>query len=55
MRARRWSWSELTFLEGNSYRVRDLWSRKDIGYTTTNYVGELNWHDVAVFRLTPLE
>ncbi len=46
-------WSTLTFLEGRTFRVRDLWAMKDLGDTRQSFVGELNWHDVAVFRLSP--
>jgi alpha-galactosidase len=47
-------WSELNFLKEAKYSVRNLWTAADLGDTTRPYRGELNWHDVALFRLTPV-
>jgi alpha-galactosidase len=47
-------WKELPFLNRQTYRVRDLWAAKDLQDTSTPFVGELNWHDVALFRLSPV-
>ncbi|HEX8322984.1 MAG TPA: glycoside hydrolase family 27 protein [Tepidisphaeraceae bacterium] len=45
--------AELKFLDGKTYKVRDLWAAADIGDTTKPFEGTLNWHDVAVLRLSP--
>jgi alpha-galactosidase len=47
------NWTNLTFLGGRKYLVRDLWAGKDLGDTGTNFRGEIASHDVALFRLTP--
>ncbi len=46
------SWKDLTFLNGDKYHVRDIWSAKDLGDTDTDFSGEIVSHDVALFRLT---
>ena len=47
------SWSDLPFLGGAKYRVSDLWAKKDVGDTETNFSADLASHDVAVLRLEP--
>ncbi|HWB52784.1 MAG TPA: glycoside hydrolase family 27 protein, partial [Tepidisphaeraceae bacterium] len=46
-------WSELPFVAGHQYSVRDLWGKKDVGTTGTEYTGQITSHDVVVFRLHP--
>jgi alpha-galactosidase len=47
------NWKDLTFLNGDKYRVRDIWNAKDLGDTGADFSGEIVSHDVALFRLTP--
>ncbi|MBN1974265.1 MAG: glycoside hydrolase family 27 protein [Sedimentisphaerales bacterium] len=49
------AWSDIPVLAGKTYKVRDLWSKKDLGTTKDNYSGSVVTHDVALFRLTPAE
>jgi alpha-galactosidase len=49
------AWSDIPVLAGKTYKVCDLWSKKDIGTTKDNYSGSVVSHDVALFRLTPTE
>jgi len=46
-------WNHLPFLKG-TYRIRDLWKRKDIGTTQERFVCTIPPHDVVLVRLTPL-
>ncbi len=48
-------WSDIEALGNKTYKVRDLWAKKDIGTTETNYTGNIVSHDVALFRLSPVE
>jgi alpha-galactosidase len=45
-------WTHLSFLKG-TYKVRDLWQKKDVGTTRDDFIGDIDSHDVALFRLTP--
>jgi alpha-galactosidase len=49
------AWSDIPVLAGKTYKVRDLWAKKDLGTTKDNYSGSVVSHDVALFRLTPAE
>lgn len=49
------TWSDLEVLAGKTYKVRDLWEKKDLGTTKDNYSGQVVSHDVALFRLSPTE
>ncbi len=49
------AWSDLEVLAGKTYKVRDLWAKKDLGTTKDNYSGKVVSHDVALFRLSPAE
>jgi len=49
------NWSDLEVLAGKTYNVRDLWAKKDLGTTKDNYKGNVVTHDVALFRLSPVE
>ena len=49
------AWSDIPALSGKTYNVRDLWAKKDLGTTQTNYSGNVVSHDVALFRLAPTE
>ena len=46
-------WSSLTFLKG-TYRVRDVWGKKDIGKTDVGFEAGLPGHDVILVRLRPI-
>ena len=46
-------WSNLTFLKG-TYRIRDIWQKKDLGQTTTGFEAPVAAHDVVLVRLTPI-
>ena len=49
-------WSHMgSFLKPVEYRLRDLWSKKDAGSTRENFVRQIESHDVALLRLTPLK
>jgi alpha-galactosidase len=45
------AWSELEFLDG-TYKVRDLWDKKDLGTTEADFSGPVDAHGVALMRLT---
>jgi len=45
-------WTHLSFLKG-TYKIRDLWQKKDIGTTRDDFIGDVDSHDVVLFRLTP--
>lgn len=49
------AWSDLPVLAGKTFKVRDLWSKKDLGTTKDNFSGNVVSHDVALFRLTPVQ
>jgi len=46
-------WNHLTFLKG-SYRIRDLWQKKDLGQSSAEFRAPLAPHDVVLLRLTPI-
>jgi alpha-galactosidase len=46
-------WNNLTFLKG-SYRVRDLWQRKDLGAASGEFRAPVPAHDVVLLKLTPI-
>jgi alpha-galactosidase len=46
-------WANLTFLKG-TYRIRDIWQKKDLGQTTTGFDAPLAPHDVVLVRLSPI-
>lgn len=48
-------WSEIEALGGKTFKVRDLWAKKDIGTTEKEYSGKIVTHDVVLFRLSPTE
>lgn len=45
-------WSDVKGLDGK-YTVRDLWAKKDLGTTDTDFAGSVEGHGVVLFRLTP--
>jgi alpha-galactosidase len=49
------NWSDIQPLEGKTYKVHDIWNKKDIGTTKDNFSGNVVSHDVALFRLSPAE
>jgi alpha-galactosidase len=49
------AWSDLPVLTGKTFKVRDLWSKKDLGTTNNNYSGNVVSHDVALLRLSPVQ
>ena len=48
------NWENLTFLQG-TYRVRDLWQKKDLGQTSTELRAGVGTHDVLLVKLTPVK
>ena len=48
-------WSDIEQLGDKTYNVRDLWAKKDIGTTEKDYTGTVVTHDVALFRLSPVD
>jgi alpha-galactosidase len=48
------NWSYLSFLNG-TFKIRDLWQKKDIGETTKNFSENIPPHDVILLRLTPVK
>lgn len=46
-------WKDLTFLKG-TFRVRNIWSKNDLGTTEQTFCGKLAPHGVAFFRLSPV-
>jgi alpha-galactosidase len=47
------NWSNFPFLKSNaSYQIRDLWQKKDIGYTDKEFTADLPSHDVILVKLT---
>ncbi len=49
------AWADIPVLAGKTYKVRDLWAKKDLGTTKDNFSGNVVSHDVALFRLSPAE
>ena len=45
------AWEEIG-LEGNSYRVRDLWSQEDIGAFEGKFTQQINQHGAGLYRIT---
>jgi alpha-galactosidase len=45
-------WNKLDFLK-DTYTVRDLWTKQDVGDTSKPYTTEVDSHDVAFLRLHP--
>jgi alpha-galactosidase len=50
----RLNWSHIWILKG-TYKVRDLWKKKDIGKTNKNIDFTVDSHDVALFKLSPVK
>jgi alpha-galactosidase len=48
------NWSHLWFLKG-TYKIRDLWQKKDIGTTQKDFAGDIAPHDVLLFKLSPVK
>ena len=47
-------WTHLSFLNG-TYRVRDVWQKKDLGRSEGEFHAPLPSHDVVLLRLTPVK
>jgi alpha-galactosidase len=47
----RLKWEHLWFLKG-TYKVRDLWQKKDLGTTQKGFTGDIAPHDVLLFKLS---
>ncbi len=45
------AWEEIG-LEGNSYRVRDLWKQEDIGAFAGKFTQQVNQHGAGLYRIT---
>ncbi len=50
----RLSWNNLPFLTG-TFKIRDLWEKKDIGKTDINFSRNIPPHDVVLIKLTPVK
>jgi alpha-galactosidase len=48
------NWSNFWFLKG-TYKIRDLWQKKDLGTTNKDFVGNIAPHDVLLFKLSPVK
>ena len=48
------NWSNIWFLK-STYKVRDLWQKKDIGTTKEDFSGDIASHDVFLFKLSPVK
>jgi alpha-galactosidase len=46
-------WHRLWHLQNKPFTVREIWSKKSAGDTSTNFTAEVDSHDVLFFRLTP--
>ncbi len=47
-------WHRLWTIQGK-HTVRDIWNKKDVGTTDTDFSAELESHDVAFFHLKPVQ
>jgi alpha-galactosidase len=47
----RLKWEQLWFLKG-TYKVRDLWQKKDIGTTKKGFTCDIAPHDVLLLKLS---
>lgn len=47
-------WDHLSFLKG-TYKIRDLWQKKDIGTTKERFARSISPHDVVLVRLSPVQ
>jgi alpha-galactosidase len=45
-------WNHLPFLKG-SYRIRDIWQKKDLGQTAAEFRAPLAAHDAILLKLSP--
>jgi alpha-galactosidase len=50
----RLKWEHLWFLKG-TYEIRDLWQKKNLGKTKGEFTGEIDSHDVILFKLTSVK
>jgi alpha-galactosidase len=50
----RLKWEHLWFLKG-TYKVRDLWQKKDLGTTQKGFTGDIAPHDVLLFKLSSVK
>ncbi len=48
------NWKDFYFFKG-TYKVRDLWQKKNIGTTEKDFTGKVASHDVVLFRLSPVK
>lgn len=48
-------WNRLNHIVRGRFAVRDLWAKKDVGTTDTNFTARIESHDVALVRLKPLK
>ena len=48
------NWSHLSFLQG-TYRVRDLWEKKDLGITDKEFHPNIEPHGVVLLKLSPVQ
>jgi alpha-galactosidase len=48
------NWTYLPFLNG-TFKIRDIWQKKEIGKTDTDYSSDIAPHDVVLLRLSPVK
>jgi alpha-galactosidase len=46
------NWNHLSFLSG-TYKIRDLWLKKDLGLTDKNFNPRIDAHDIVMVKLSP--
>jgi alpha-galactosidase len=46
------NWAHLSFLKG-SFRIRDLWQRRDIGRSDKEFTARIPTHDVLLLKFSP--
>jgi alpha-galactosidase len=46
-------WSNVEGVAGKRFNIRDLWAKKDLGTTDTNFEATIEPHGVAMLRLSP--
>jgi alpha-galactosidase len=48
------NWAHLSFLNG-TYKIRDLWQKKDLGLTDKNFNPRIVAHDIVMVKLSPVK
>jgi len=47
------TWQQLGFQSGSSWKVRDLWTQRDLPVATSNITSNVNCHSATLYRLSP--